>query len=242
MLAIMKSKTRRNGWPIFGGAIVTVGIAALIVVGAVNQPQGAADADSSGDSAGSGQEAVLDMSRRQVDDPTALGSVDAPVVLVEYADYRCPFCGTFSRDSMPELVEEYVDSGKLRIEWRDLPIFGDESIGAAVAARAAGNQGKFWEYHDAIFAAAPERGHPPLPRERLLEFAEKVGVPDLAKFTSDLDDKTLHDQVKFDVAEAAALGAASTPVFLINETPIAGAQPTDIFRAAIDAAITKAEG
>jgi protein-disulfide isomerase len=240
MLGIMKPKTRRNRWPIVGGSIAALGIAALIVVGVVNQPQGAAEADS-GDSAGAGQEEVLDMSRRQVDDATALGSVDAPVVLVEYADYRCPFCGTFSRDTMPKLVEEYVDAGKLRIEWRDLPIFGEESIGAAVAARAAGNQGKFWEYHDAIFAAAPERGHPPLPREKLLEFAEKVGVPDLAKFTSDLDDKTLHDQVKFDVAEAAALGAASTPVFLINETPIAGAQPTDIFRAAIDAAIAKAE-
>ncbi|MFZ4894959.1 DsbA family protein [Plantibacter sp. Mn2098] len=161
--------------------------------------------------------------------------------MVEYADYRCPFCGVFDRDTKPALVREYVDAGKLRIEWRDLPVFGEQSIAAAVAARAAGRQGMFWEYHTAMFAAAPERGHPELPRERLLEFAREIGVPDIARFTADLDDPALASAVQTDYAEGTRIGIASTPIFIINDTPVAGAQPIDVFRQTIDAAIAVAE-
>ncbi|MDN5759410.1 MAG: DsbA family protein, partial [Tomitella sp.] len=72
-----------------------------------------------------------DLATRIEGDPLALGSVDAPVVLVEFADYRCSFCAKFSRDIAPDLIDEYVDSGQLRIEWRDMPIYGEESMLAA---------------------------------------------------------------------------------------------------------------
>lgn len=177
---------------------------------------------------------VPDLSRRIDGDPAALGAVDAPVVLIEYADYRCPYCGVFARETMPTLVQEYVDEGLLRIEWRDVPLFGEESVAAAVATRAAGQQGLFWEYSEALFAY-PGRDHQPLPRPRLLEIAAEVGVPDLAAFEAALDDASIVALVAKDAQGAQAIGVRSTPTFIIGQTPVMGAQPVDVFRAAIDA-------
>ncbi|WP_160668527.1 DsbA family protein [Pseudarthrobacter sp. ATCC 49987] len=182
----------------------------------------------------------LDMSRRKAGDPTAIGSQDAPVILVEYADYRCPFCGLFSRDTLPPLVAKYVDRGDLRVEWRDLPVFGAESSAAAVAGRAAGEQGRFWEFNKAVYTIAPERGHAELPRERLVQLAGDAGVPDLKKFEADLDSADLKAAVSKDAQEAASLGATGTPTFLVNDTPLVGAQPMASFEKAIDAALKSA--
>ncbi len=184
----------------------------------------------------------LGLSRRIEGDAMAMGAVDAPVVMIEYADFRCPFCGVFARDTMPDLVTEYVDAGLLRYEWRDLPVFGDESFDAAVAARAAGAQGRFWDYHAAVFAAAPERGHLSIDRARLLTFAEKAQVPDMAAFERDLDDPALLEAVNADAVQAGQIGATSTPIFIIGTTPVLGAQPLDAFRQVIDDEIALAEG
>lgn len=182
-----------------------------------------------------------DLSRRIESDPTALGAVDAPVVLVEFADYRCPFCGVFARDTLPSIVADYVDRGQLRIEWRDVPIFGEQSVNAAVAARAAGQQGRFWEYSAAIFAY-PGSDHQALPRERLLAIAAEAGVPELGTFEAALDDPALAAAVSADLAEAQALGVQSTPAFVIGRTPLMGAQPVEAFRAAIETELSRAAG
>ena len=202
--------------------------------------QGAGDTGQGRQGPAAAESTPLDMSRRVANDPTALGEVDAPVVLVEYADYRCPFCGLFSRETLPPLVEKYVKSGDLRVEWRDLPVFGEQSTMTAVAGRAAGKQGKFWEFNKATFALAPERGHADLPRERLVQIAQEVGVPDMTQFEADLDSKELQQSVAADAQEAAALGATGTPTFLVNDTPLVGAQPLATFEKAIDAALKQA--
>lgn len=224
--------------------LVIVAIAGVVVLTGTFVAGGLAQRDSP--SASTAQESgsasePLDLSRRLEGDPAALGDVDAPVVIVEYADYRCPFCGVFARDTLPTLVEEYVDAGTVRIEWRDLPVFGEESVNAAVAARAAGAQGLFWEYSKAIFAGAPERGHPELPRERLIELATEIGVPDLDRFIADLDSADHLAVVNADQAEAQQLGISSTPIFVVNESPISGAQPLDVFRQVIDAELAKVQ-
>lgn len=175
------------------------------------------------------------LARRLADDVTALGAVDAPVVVVEYADYRCPFCAKFGRETFPTIVEEYVETGLVRIEWRDMPIFGEESELVAVAGRAAGNQDRFWEFHTAIFEAAPESGHPDLPRDVLVERAQTAGVPDLAAFEADLDDPALLAAVRTDAAEARSVGVSSVPAFVVGSTPLLGAQPVEVFREVIDA-------
>lgn len=187
-----------------------------------------------------GENSPLDMSRRIAGDPTAMGNIDAPVVLVEYSDFRCPFCALYSRDTQPDIVTEYVEAGLVRLEWRDLPLFGDESVDAAMAARAAGEQGLFWEFQAAIFAAAPERGHAELPLNRLREFAQKVGVPDMDKFERDMASREIFDRIKADRAEGFALGVNSTPTFLVNDVPLSGAHPFDTFRTVIEDALARA--
>lgn len=180
-------------------------------------------------------EEEVGVARRNADDVTAIGDADAPLVLIEYSDYRCPFCGVFARDTMPLLQEEYIDTGKVRFEWRDFPVFGEESMDGALAARAAGEQGLYWEYHDAMYADAPERGHLEIDRAKIMAWAEEVGVPDTEKFQTDLDDPDLRAAVEADTAEARSLGASGTPTFVIGRTPLVGALPADEFRAAIDA-------
>ncbi|QIX52814.1 thioredoxin domain-containing protein [Rhodococcus sp. DMU1] len=179
---------------------------------------------------------VGDLSRRLDGDPLALGAVDAPVVMIAYSDYRCPFCAKFSRDTEPVLVDKYVDEGILRIEWRDLPIFGEQSMAAARAGRAAAEQGRFWEFGTAVYAASPERGHPDLSPEALRGFAEAAGVPDLDRFARDATGASADQAIYADVLEANAIGVSSTPSFVVNGTPILGAQPVTVFEQVIDAA------
>lgn len=175
-------------------------------------------------------EAEVGIVRRDESDYTALGDVDAPLVIVEYADYRCPYCGVFLRDTMPELQAEFIDTGLVRFEWRDMPVFGEESIAGAVAARAAGEQGLFWEYHDAMFQDAPERGHMTIDEAAIMGWAEQVGVPDMEAFRAALDDPELRRQVEADRAEGEGLGFAGTPSFVVGARGIFGAQPIHVLR------------
>ncbi|MET9433706.1 thioredoxin domain-containing protein [Streptomyces sp. NPDC006551] len=177
--------------------------------------------------------------RRDASDKLALGRADAPVVLIEYADFKCGYCGKFARDTEPELVKRYVDNGTLRIEWRNFPIFGEESEAAARASWAAGQQGRFWEFHQAAYAeGAKEKG---FGEDRLAALAKEAGVADLARFTRDADSEAARAAVSRDQEQGYSLGATSTPSFLINGRPIAGAQPMETFTQAIDAAAKAAK-
>ncbi|GAA4872857.1 DsbA family protein [Saccharopolyspora cebuensis] len=181
------------------------------------------------------------LARRTPGDPLALGRHDAPVVMLNYGDYRCPFCAKFSQDIEPELIKRYVDSGVLRLEWRDFPIFGEESIEAAKAGRAAAAQGKFWEYLGAIYHDSPGRGHPPLPHDTLIDYAEQVGITDIARFEADMNSPATLSAIQADAVEGSEIGVSSTPTFLVNGDPILGAQPLDQFVQAIEQAKAAAE-
>ncbi|MFC8276176.1 DsbA family protein [Streptomyces sp. NPDC057271] len=177
--------------------------------------------------------------RRDASDKLAQGRADAPVVLIEYADFKCGYCGKFARDTEPELVKKYVENGTLRIEWRNFPIFGEESEAAARASWAAGQQGRFWEFHKAAYAeGAKEKG---FGTERLNALAKEAGVPDLARFAKDTDGAAARAAVSRDQEQAYSLGATSTPSFLVNGRPIAGAQPMETFTEAIEAAAKAAK-
>ncbi|MEU9705551.1 DsbA family protein [Streptomyces sp. NPDC047981] len=177
--------------------------------------------------------------RRDAADKLALGRADAPVVLIEYADFKCGYCGKFARDTEPELIKKYVDNGTLRIEWRNFPIFGEESEAAARASWAAGQQGRFWEFHKAAYAeGAKEKG---FGKDRLDALAKEAGVPDLARFAEDTDGAAARAAVSKDQEQGYSLGATSTPSFLVNGRPIAGAQPMETFVDAIEAAAKAAK-
>ncbi len=170
----------------------------------------------------------IDTARRIAGDPRALGRLDAPVVLVEYADFRCPFCGIFARQTKPALMR-YVRDGTLRIEFRDMPIFGIQSEYAAEASHAAAAQGRFWQFYDAVYADAPRRGHPDLTTTQLERIGHQAGVPDLADYLSAIKSERYQQEIQADVDEASYLGVTTTPSFLINGIPVVGAQPTADF-------------
>ncbi|MFF5447313.1 DsbA family protein [Streptomyces sp. NPDC012888] len=175
---------------------------------------------------------LLALARRDAGDKLALGRADAPVVLIEYSDFRCGYCAKFARDTEPELVRKYVEDGTLRIEWRNFPIFGAESEAAAKAAWAAGRQDRFRQFHAAAYAeGAKEKGFGP---DRLLELAREAGVPDLERFRADMDGEAARKALAEDQAEGYRIGVSSTPSFLVNGQPIAGAQPLDAFTRAVE--------
>ncbi|HEY9368424.1 DsbA family protein [Streptomyces sp.] len=177
--------------------------------------------------------------RRDAADELALGRADAPVVLIEYADFKCGYCAQFARNTEPRLVKKYVDDGTLRIEWRNFPIFGEESEAAARASWAAGQQGRFWEFHRAAYAeGVKEKG---FGADRLAALAKEAGVRDLARFARDAQSAAARESVSADQEQGYSLGATSTPSFLVNGRPLAGAQPLDAFTRAIEAAARTAK-
>lgn len=219
-------------------AAVVVAAVALIAIAPGDDAERAADADRPAtvtDGAGV-RGPIADLERRRDGDELALGRKDAPVVMVEYSDFRCPFCGRFARETHPELVRRYVDRGVLRIEWRDFPIFGEQSERAARAARAASRQGRFWEFQERLFADAPSKGHANYPKAKLLAAAKAVGVPDLARFERDMQADDVRREVAADRDQGLGIGVNSTPAFVVNGTPVLGAQPLEAFVTAIEQA------
>ena len=182
---------------------------------------------------------LLAVTRREAGDPLAKGAVDAPVVIVEYSDFQCPFCGRFARETAPVLEREYVDKGLVRIEWRDFPYLGPESTLAADAGRAAAAQDRFWEFHDAMYADQPAPNSGTITEEHLVDVAREAGL-DVEAFERDLAAKTGADGVRADFAEGQSIGVTGTPAFLVNGRPVMGAQPVEVFRQLIDQGLAEA--
>lgn len=179
------------------------------------------------------------LANRDPADPRALGDADAPVVMIQWADFFCPFCGVFARDTEPELIERYVEAGLLRIEWRDLPFQGEDALLAALGGQAAADQGAFWEYHEAVFAADLRRGDDRFGQDFLLEVATDLGL-DVETFAVALEDEELLDRVRTDAIIAQALELTGTPAFLIEGRPVVGAQPLEVFVNLVENAIVEA--
>lgn len=174
------------------------------------------------------------VARRDPADATAIGPVDAPVVLTAYSDYQCPYCALWADETLPALLP-YVEDGTLRVEFRDIDSFGEDSLRAAQAAYAAGLQGAYLPYHAALFAGGETRSAGDLSADALIALAGEIGL-DTAQFAADLAGSAVADGVGANTAEALSIGAYSTPAFVVNGTPIVGAQPAEVFVQAIEAA------
>ena len=158
---------------------------------------------------------------RDPDDPRAKGKADAPVVMVIYSDFACPYCTKFAQEIDPELADLVAD-GTLRVEWYDLAQITDSSPLAAQAGIAAGEQGKFWEFHDAVYAAADPSGHPQYSEQSLVDFAATAGVPDLDKFRATMLDPMTVTRVASAKDQAHQAGITGTPTLFINKAYIPG--------------------
>ena len=226
-------------------AVLALGIAAAGYAAGDDEP----DAGGSGDgapavverpeAAGPSTGALDHLAHRVPGDPMALGDAEAPVVLIMWSDFQCPFCGRFARETEPELVERYVENGTLRMEWRDFPYLGEQSQLAAQAGRAAAAQDRFWEFQSAVYGLElpPHSGE--LTAERLTQIAGDLGL-DTDAFARDLASAATVEAVARDFAEGQGLGISGTPAFLVNGVPIMGAQPTEVFEETIEAALDAA--
>ncbi len=179
-------------------------------------------------------------------DGNALGDPKAPVTIVEYSDFQCPFCGRFARDTEPRLIQDYVVPGKVRLVYRT---FGDwvgpESLLAAEAAYCAGDQGKFWDFHDMLFYNQHGENRGAFSRPRIEAMAEKLGL-DMKAFRQCLDAHKYRERAMQDMADGQKAGVQGTPAFFViapdgSQTFIEGAQPYPRFKEAIEKALASAK-
>ena len=177
--------------------------------------------------------------RTSVADAPMLGRADAPVTLVEFSDYQCPFCQRFFATTLSAIKKQYVDTGTVRYVFRDFPLdqMHPQARKAAEAAHCAGELGKYWEMHDVLFQNQKALAPP-----QLAEHARTVGV-DGAKFDECLSSGRHAARVTRGLTDGAALGVQGTPTFVVGKTkpgdvvegtPIRGAQPLETFRRIID--------
>jgi protein-disulfide isomerase len=169
----------------------------------------------------------------------AIGPDDAPVTLEYYSDFQCPFCRRVAEEVLPVIVAEYVDSGQAQLRWRDFPGLGAESVQAALAARAAHEQGRFWEYHDLLYAIQGQRGSGTYTPDRLLALARELDL-DAETFQENLASARGAEAIESDFAEGQRLGVTGTPTLIINGQAIVGAQPVSVYRSVIDEALVAA--
>lgn len=174
----------------------------------------------------------------ELDAPT-LGDENAPVVMVEYADFQCEFCGEFAREVEPGLREKYVEGGTLRLEWRDFPYLGGRSVKAALAARAAQEQGKFWEYHDLLYENQGSLSSAGFSDEKLMDLAREAGL-DVEQFEASFKGRKYQQTISNDFREGYQRRIIGTPTFFINGKMLIGAQPAEVLEDAIEQAAREA--
>jgi len=173
-----------------------------------------------------------------LDNSPATGAKDAPIVLVEFSDYQCPFCRAFQTGAFVELKRNFIDSGKMRFVSRDLPLsFHANALRAAQAARCAGDQGKFWEMRELLIRNATK-----LDQDSITAYAQQLAL-DVSRFKPCVAGDKYLQEIQKQGAEANALGISGTPSFVLGQMKgdtlegvvLVGAQPYSFFEAQVKA-------
>lgn len=181
-----------------------------------------------------------------VDDDPVLGDKNAPITLIEFSDYECPFCKRYFDQTFTQIKTKYIDTGKVKLVFRDLPLSFHDPMATkeAVAANCARKQGGdsvYFKYHDEIFKRTTSNGNG-LDDQKIRTIATDIGL-NLGQFESCLQDKSMEDEVKKDLADAGQAGATGTPTFIIGKSSkdgkvegslVVGAQPFSAFEAVIE--------
>ena len=178
-----------------------------------------------------------------LDDDPIRGDPNAPITILEFSDFQCPFCARFHVQTFPLLFEEYIDTGKVNLVYRDFPIqsIHPNALPAAVSAECANEQGKYWEYHDMLFEKQSvwSRLNSDAAISTFSQFATEVGL-EQQQFDSCLGSGKYLEEVQHDMRDAREYDITGTPGFFIGNEEIGfvkinGAQPFDIFKRVIDA-------
>lgn len=191
----------------------------------------------SSDSAAKGPDSAL---FRAADQARVEGSDSAKLWVVEASDFQCPFCRDWHVNTFPTVKKNYIDSGKIRFAYINFPLpIHRNAWPSAEAAMCAAVQAKFWPMHDSLFASQDRWADLPDPQPVLDSLASEVGV-DVAKWRECVAKHTMKPLIQADEDRATESGVRSTPTFFIGGHMIEGAQPTEVFVAAIDQALAKA--
>ncbi len=163
------------------------------------------------------------------------GNPDAPVTMIEYSDYQCPFCRRYFEETSPTLTRDYIATGKVRHVFKNFPLTGihPQAVGAAQAAMCAGVQGKFWPMHDLLFERQDDWAGNENAAEVFRSLAEELNL-DMDAYNACWDAQPFGEQIQREMAEGQALGVRGTPAFFINDWFINGAQPYSSFQAVIE--------
>ena len=167
------------------------------------------------------------------------GDADAPVEFVIWGDFQCPFCKRFETETLPRIRANYVDSGQVKLVWRNFEHYGRESEDAATGAYCAGEQDKFWDYHDTLYTNQGGINSGSFSNSRLVQFAEENQL-DIATF------EACQTRFKYDAVLSADFnlgrnqGVTGTPGFFVNGQYVSGAQPYEVFAGIIDSEIIAA--
>ncbi|PIN73569.1 disulfide bond formation protein DsbA [Candidatus Woesearchaeota archaeon CG10_big_fil_rev_8_21_14_0_10_45_16] len=163
------------------------------------------------------------------DDDYVLGNPDATVTIIEFSDYQCPFCGRFHQETLPSIRSKYIDTGKVNLVYRDFPLsFHPMAEPAAIAANCAGEQGKYYEYHDLIFA-----NQAVLSESALGQWAQQLGL-NTADWNTCRNDPAQKAEIQKDLMDGTAAGVQGTPSFFVNGVMVSGAQPYPVFEQLIE--------
>ncbi len=172
-----------------------------------------------------------------------LGSDNAPITLVEFGDYQCHFCNKFFHETEPSILKNYVETGKVKIIFKDFTIIGTDSVLAAQAAHCANDQDMFWEYHDELYNNWAGENTGWASSENLVKFANNIGLSEEI-FVQCMNDAKYQQLVSASSTDARNLGITGTPAFFLigpdeQITRIPGAQPYEVFQQLFEAELQK---
>jgi len=172
-----------------------------------------------------------------------LGAVNAPLTLIEFGDYQCTFCNKFFHETVDSILTNYVETGKVKILFKDFIVVGQDSIHAANAAHCANDQQMFWQYHSILYNNWAGEGTGWVSSEQLNKFANTLGL-DMDEFSNCVSELKWEKLVNASHDDAIALDVTATPTFFVidenrNVLKIVGAQDYDVFKEVFDSALEK---
>lgn len=162
-----------------------------------------------------------------------LGNSNAPVILVEFGDYQCHFCNVFFHSTEESIIRNYVDTGKVRMIFKDYNIIGPDSVTSSHGAHCASDQGLFWEYHDILYSNWTGENNGWASSENQLRFAQELGL-DIDQWSECMAKETHSQVILASNEDAKSLELGGTPAFFVigpdgNITRLFGAQPYEVF-------------
>ncbi len=172
-----------------------------------------------------------------------LGSNSAPVTIIEFGDYQCPFCQKWNKDTKPLIEKNYIDAGKVKLTYMDFAFLGPDSIKVHAGSYCAEEQGRYWKYHDFVYANQGHENDGWASAENIKSLASKLEGLDADAFDKCIDSGKYEDRIKENKNVAIRVGVTSTPTFIVigpdgQGTEVSGAQPYSTFQALLDEKLT----